>query len=257
MLLYGGKKRNTKKIIWITAGVVALLAATVGIVLLTTDIDLERFTRAWDRLIHWITGLNPVAVIPLMAVLPIAGFPIAVVYLVAGARFGPLVGGLIVAGVTVVHMVGTYYVGRSFLRGPLERFIARRHKHLPQVPEDEQAAVALLAALVPGLPYFVRNYILVLAGVRLKVMLYVCVPVYVARSYVTILLGNLGSDPSKLGLIILLTVDVLKFGICAIVIWRLRVHHRKYHGHEEHGHDHLPGHEHGSAAPVPPTGATK
>ena len=65
------------------------------------------------------------------------------------------------------------------------------------------------------------------------VLLWVCVPIYVARSYVTILLGNLSSDPSKMGLVVLIIFDVLKVGICALVIWRLRVHHRKYHGHHD------------------------
>lgn len=209
-----------------------------GIVLLVTDVSWAGFTDGWARMITWIEGLNAAAVLPLMALLPIGGFPIAVVYLVAGARFGPLLGGVVVAGVTAIHMLGTYLIGRSFLRGPLHRFIERRHKHLPEVPDDEHAAVAVIATLVPGLPYFVRNYLLVLAGVRLRVFFTVCLPIYVARSYVTILLGNLSGDPSKLGLVVLLTFDVLKVGICAYVIWRLRVHHRKYHGHDDHAHDH-------------------
>jgi hypothetical protein len=60
------------------------------------------------------------------------------------------------------------------------------------------------------------------------------VPVYVARSYVTILLGDLGAAPSARRLMILVGVDVLKVVICAGVIWWLRKHHQKYHGHEAH-----------------------
>ena len=81
------------------------------------------------------------------------------------------------------------------MRAPLQRFLARRHRHFPQVEADEHAAVALIATLVPGLPYVVRNYALALAGVRLAVYFWVCLPVYVARSYVTIFLGDMGSDP--------------------------------------------------------------
>lgn len=234
VLLYGGKKRNLKKAIWITVAVVSVLAAVVGTVLATTDIDWARFTTMWERMIAVIAGLNPVLVIPMMAILPIFGFPISVVYLVAGARFGPVGGGLVVLLATTCHMIGTYLVGRSVLRGPLQRYIERKHKHLPQVPVDEQAAVTVIAALVPGLPYVIRNYLLVLAGVRLKYLLLICMPIYVARSYVTILLGDMGSDPSKMGLAILVIIDVLKVAICALVIWRLRVHHRKYHAHDAH-----------------------
>lgn len=208
---------------WILVAVLLLLGAAVGAVVLFTDFQLSQVTRMIDH-------LNPVAVIPLMALLPVAGFPIAVVYLIAGARFGPVGGGLVVAAVTAFHLVATHAVARSFLRAPIERFIARRHRTLPQIPADEHAAVALIAALVPGLPYFLRNYLLALSGIRLRVYFWICLPVYVARSYVTILLGDLSSDPSRRGLLILVGVDAVKVSICALVIWWLRRHHRRVHG---------------------------
>ena len=242
-----GKKRA----IWGTAIAIAAVAAIVGLVVMLTDVSWSSLMDRWEQLMGRIEHLNAATVLPLMAILPIGGFPIAVVYLVAGARFGPLLGGVVVAAVTAVHMLGTYLIGRSFLRGPLQRFIEKRHKHLPEVPRDEHAAVAVIATLVPGLPYFVRNYLLVLAGVRLSIFFTVCLPIYVARSYVTILLGNLGSDPSKVGLAVLLTVDVLKVAICALVIWRLRVHHRKVHGHDAHAK------EHAGDAPAQPNAAAK
>jgi uncharacterized membrane protein YdjX (TVP38/TMEM64 family) len=208
---------------WVFVGLLLLAGAAVAAVFFFTDLELAQVTR-------WIGGLNPLAVIPLMAVLPVFGFPIAVVYLVAGARFGPAVGGLIVAAATAFHLLATHAVARSFLRGPIVRFIARRRRTLPQIPPDEHAAVALIAALAPGLPYFLRNYLLALSGIRLRVYFSICLPVYVARSYVTILLGDLSSDPSRRGLFILVGIDVIKISICALVIWWLRRHHRRVHG---------------------------
>lgn len=227
VLLFGLTKHR-RKVWWLVAvAVVALLGAALAI----------HYTGlSWKGVITWIDGLHPLAVLPVMAFLPIVGFPISVVYLVAGARFGPIWGGVVVAGVTVVHLLGTYLVAHSFLREPLRRFIARRHVQLPQIPPDEQAAVCVIAALVPGLPYVVRNYLLALAGVRLRLYLWVCLPIYVARSYVTILLGDVGSAPTTTKIVVLIVIDVLKVGICALVIWRLRVHHRKYHGKPQAGH---------------------
>ena len=222
-LLFG--LAENKRAIWAIGGLIAVGAAAVALIVLYTDIS-------WSMVTDWIDRVNPIAALPLMALLPIAGFPIAVVYLFAGARFGPVWGGVVVAVVTAIHLLGTHLIARSFLRAPLQRWIERKQKHLPQIPEDEQAAVCVIAALVPGLPYFVRNYLLALGGVRLKYFFMVVLPIYVARSYVTILLGDMGSDPSKQKLFILLGVDVVKVGICALVIWRLRVHHRKYHGSE-------------------------
>lgn len=238
-LLFGlAKDRRT---IWSAITVTALTVAAAACVVLYTDLT-------WANVTAWIASLNPIAVIPLMALLPIAGFPISIVYLVAGARFGPGWGGLVVAVATASHLVGTYLIARSFLREPLKRFIERRHAHLPDIPEDEQAMVCVIAALVPGLPYVVRNYLLALAGVRFRYYFGVCLPIYVARSYVTILLGDLGSSPDGKKIVILVIVDVLKVAICALVIWRLRVHHRKFHGHHD---------DHGSGAVLPPNAAAK
>lgn len=216
------RKKNLK---WILSAVALVLLAAAAAFLFLRDFEWQRITDAINR-------LHPAAVLPFMAILPVFGFPIMFVYLFAGARFGPLVGGLVVAGVTAVHLLASYFIARSFLRGPVERFIERRHHHLPQVPPDEGPAVALVAALVPGLPYVVRNYALALAGVRLRVYFWVCLPVYVARSYVSILLGDLSSDPSRRGLIIIVVIDAIKVVICALVIAWLRQHHRKYHAHD-------------------------
>lgn len=222
-----GRGRKTK-LRWVFTGGALLLAAAALAFFLLRDFDWQRITDVIDR-------MHPAAVLPFMAILPIFGFPIMFVYLFAGARFGPWVGGLVVAGVTAVHLLASYFIARGFLRGPVQRFIERRHHHLPQVPPDEGPAVALVAALVPGLPYFVRNYALALAGVRLRVYFWVCLPVYVARSYVSILLGDLSSDPSRRGLIIIVVIDVIKVAICALVIAWLRQHHRKHHAHDAAG----------------------
>jgi uncharacterized membrane protein YdjX (TVP38/TMEM64 family) len=241
-LLFGLTKH--KRALWTAVTTVAVVVIAVVLVVLYTDVS-------WENIIGWIDRVNPVLALPLMALLPIVGFPIAIVYLFAGARFGPLGGGAVVAAITAIHLVGTYLIARSFLRAPLQRLIEKKHKHLPEIPEDEQAAVCVIATLVPGLPYFVRNYLLALGGVKLKYFFTVCLPIYVARSYVTILLGDMGNDPSRNKLFILLTVDVLKVAICALVIWRLRVHHRKYHGH------HDDANEHPADVAPPPNAAAK
>jgi uncharacterized membrane protein YdjX (TVP38/TMEM64 family) len=241
-LLFGVSQN--KRAIWSALAIAVLAIGAISGILFYTDLS-------WASVMDWIDELNPVAVLPLMALLPIAGFPIAIVYLVAGARFGPLGGGIVVAAITAVHLAGTYLITRTFLREPLKRFIQRRHVHLPEIPEDEQAAICLIAALVPGLPYVVRNYVLALADVKFRYYFWVCLPIYVVRSYVTILLGDMGNEPNRNKIILLVLIDAVKVAICAFVIWRLRVHHLKYHGH--HDAEILPA----ADAVAPPSAATK
>jgi uncharacterized membrane protein YdjX (TVP38/TMEM64 family) len=226
-LLFGGP---TKRHAWWLAAALLVAVVVIAGVLKFTDLDWETVQRFSAEMNEAMERLPAGAVLPLMAVLPIFGFPIALVYLVAGARFGALGGGVVVAVVTLGHLLGSYLIARSFLRRPIERLLEKRRHHLPQVPEDEQALVCVIAALAPGIPYFLRNYVLAIAGVRLRFLLLVVLPIYVARSYVTILLGDLSGDPSRTGLLILGAIDALKVAICAAVIWRLRAHHRKFHG---------------------------
>src|SRR5689334_15762035 len=61
-----------RKAVWTVILLGAGVIASVALIVLYTD-----FT--WSAVTEWIDRLNPVAVIPLMALLPIAGFPIAVV----------------------------------------------------------------------------------------------------------------------------------------------------------------------------------
>jgi uncharacterized membrane protein YdjX (TVP38/TMEM64 family) len=227
ILLFAGPKR--KRTWWIAGTILALVVALVVVLLLNAGLNWAMFAEYSSRLNAVMERFNAAAVLPMMAVLPIFGFPIGLVYLVAGARFGPLWGGIIVAGATMIHLLGSYLIARSFLRAPIERFVAKRGQRLPAVPEDEQVLVCVIAALVPGIPYVLRNFALALAGIRRRYLLGVVLPIYVARSYVTIMLGDLSGDPSRSALIILFSVDALKVAVCACVIWRLRAHHRKFH----------------------------
>ena len=200
---------------WWLAGLA--LAAVGAAALVWTKADFE-----WQEVARWLAEFNTTAVLALMATLPIAGFSIAIVYLVAGAKFGPVLGGVVVAGVTAVHLMASYWISRSVLRGPIERFLKKRKHELPHVPEGENASVAAMAVLVPGIPYFARNYLLALTDVPFRVYFWVCLPLYVARSYVTILLGDLGTEPDTRTLAILVAVYVAKLGVCAYLIWRIR-----------------------------------
>lgn len=197
--------------------VLASLAAAVALaaaVWIGVRLDWPAIQQALER-------LNPALLVTAMALLPLAGFSIAAVYLVAGARFGPVVGGAVVAGVTLVHLVLTHVIARSLLRGWIERMMARRGHRLPDLERGQrgaEAAVVAIGALVPGLPYFVRNYLLGLSGARLRVITGVCLPIYVARAYLVILLGDLTGDWSLRGFAVIAAVFVVKLAICALLL---------------------------------------
>lgn len=197
-----------------------LVAAGAAAVWLGLRIDWPAAQRSLEQ-------LNPALLLAAMALLPLAGFSIVAVYLVAGARFGPEAGGGVVAGVTLVHLVLSQAIARGVLRKRIERMLTRRGHRLPELERGADAAVVAIGALVPGLPYFVRNYLIGLSGARLRVIVVVCLPIYVARAYLVILLGNLADDWSMRGFGVLAAVFLAKLVICAALLRWLQ----KRHGH--------------------------
>lgn len=203
---------------WIILAVAVLL--TLGTVAGLSDVV------DWHALRRSLEALDRGPLLAVAAVLPLFGFSIAVVYLAVGAVFGGWLGLAVVAGITAVHLWGSHWIARSFFRAPVQRFLRRRRHRLPDLPAGEEWAVALMTALVPGLPYFVRNYLLALSGIPLRIYFRICWPVYVLRSSAVLFLGDFSDGFSGRRLAVLGGVLVLKVGICAYLIHRLRARYR-------------------------------
>lgn len=214
----GGKRRRRSKREWWLIGVCAAIA--IGVL-----VALALEYGWWSELVGVLERVNPALAVVLMAVLPLAGFSIGIVYVVAGLKFGLVWGGLVIAGVTAVHLLGTHWIVRGFLRGPIERFLERRGYRLPEFPAGAERSLAAMVALVPGPPYFLRNYALALSGIPLGKYFWPCLLIYTARSYVTLALGDLSGDPSRAGFVWLAGIFAVKIVICGLLIRRIR---RKY-----------------------------
>jgi uncharacterized membrane protein YdjX (TVP38/TMEM64 family) len=193
----------------------ALVAIAVIAALFLTEFD-------WEKVPHLLERVNRPWALVVMAILPIVGFPISAVYLASGALFGPWIGGVVVTAVTLIHVFVTHVLARTVLRHRIEHWHKKWRRRLPEVPVGESATLVSMIVIVPGLPYLARNCLLVFSGVPLRYLLGVAVPLYVARSYVTIFLGDLGNDPSRRALLILATVFAAKLAVSALLFLRLK-----------------------------------
>lgn len=211
--------RRNKWSLLAIAGLIAV-AAAVG---LSEEVD-------WSALRQSLETMDRGPLLALVAVLPLFGFSVAVVYLVVGAVFGGWLGLAVIAGATAVHLLGSHWIARSFLRAPVQRFLQRRKHRLPELPEGEEWTVVLMTALVPGLPYFIRNYLLALSGIPLRTYFWICWPVYVFRSSLVLFLGDFSGDFNLRRVVVLGSVLAVKVAICAYLIHRLRVRHKARHG---------------------------
>jgi len=201
----------------------ALLGAVAFVFLLTGLID-------WRGVRPWMQHLDPWVLLALMCLLPLFGFSISVVYLVAGAVFGGPLGVVVIAGVSAVHLLGNHWIGRGYLRGPILRWLKRRNLSPPALPLGEDASVALMTALVPGLPYFVRNYLLAVSDLRFRTSFWIVWSVYVVRSSVVLFFGDFIDDLTTIHLVTLLAVFGMKLSICACLLFRIRAHLRQNKG---------------------------
>jgi len=211
----GAKPSFSRRRVLLT--IIAVMAAC-GVIawIVSSDFDWQRVARAMEK-------LNTSTLLTMTAVLPLAGFPVSLVYLSLGARFGPSAGLGVVAVITLFHLLAAHAIARSFLRKWMERFIKRRGHEIPAVPPGENANVALVVMLAPAVPYFLRNYLLGFSGIPFRIYCLIALPIHVLRSYVALFLGDFGSSPSSRGLWLLALIYTVKFTIFAVIAWHLRL----------------------------------
>ncbi len=143
--------------------------------------------------------LSGPAVFGFLAVLPLVGFPVTLMHVIAGVRFGPWLGLAVVAGATLFHLCASYALVKLMPNVFAKRLEAFRKR----IPRGAHGPVTLFTLLLPGAPYWAINYTLPLIGVRFWVFLGIAFPIHVARSTVSIYFGD-SSDhltPARLAVI--------------------------------------------------------
>ena len=129
----------------------------------------------WIRFDHgafeaWREEAGPVPFFAALAVLPAFGVPTTPFYVLAGAMFG-VAGGLAGSAASLaLNLLLCYWIGqRSGLRHWLKRRLRRWSRDLPELEGRRAIRFALLVKFVPGAPTFLKNYLLILAGVPFRV----------------------------------------------------------------------------------------
>jgi len=124
---------------------------------------------AWDRdlINRWKQSATPLPFFTGMALAPAFGIPITPLFVLAGATFGRRVG-LIGSGVALAaNLALCYWIARSGLRPWLVRLMRRFDYELPNFQKRTRGAwrFTLMVKMAPGIPQFVKNYGLGVAGV--------------------------------------------------------------------------------------------
>lgn len=185
-LFYLGGYPVTLRALLLTAVVVAGLAAVAA---LWGRIDLETWHARAE-------SLPALGVLGPLCLLPLAGFPVSWLHLIAGARFG-IVGGLAAVAVTTcAHHALAWLLVRILPR----RLFKRLRPWQEKVRHLGYRDAVTLSCLLPGMPYTASLYLLPLIGVPAPLLLGLTTLLHTARAAVTVLLGEFSDEltPTRL-----------------------------------------------------------
>ncbi len=167
----------------ILATAVFVVLGFIGLVLLQRHLDMAHLhARA--------QALPGLAVFAAIAVLPLIGFPVSVLHLVAGVRFDFL-GGIVVVAVSgiIQHVLGWVLV-----RYLPARLLTRLAPWRAKLAGSGHLNATLICCLIPGMPYTLPLYLLPALGVPPRLLFGLAPLIHTARALVTLLLGEMSGD---------------------------------------------------------------
>lgn len=162
---------------WGKIAIAAILLVALGV--LSEFIDVQ---QVQDYAEH----LNGPLVYAAITLLPLVGFPVTVMHVLAGLRWGTGWGLAAAVSSIFLQLLLSYAIVRLFGHLFAHRLEAVRRR----VPRGADGPVCLFTVLLPGVPYFAKNYVLPVMGVPLPTYLLWCFPIHAARSVVAVLFGG-------------------------------------------------------------------
>lgn len=172
---------------WVMAALA--VAGLAGLVLLYRQIDVQAVHDCAQR-------MNGVVVFVVMTVLPMVGFPVSVLHVAAGVRFGTGLGLALTTISILLQLLASY----ALVKAAPAFFERKMEPWRKRLPKAAHTPLTQFTMLLPGAPYFVQNYILPLVGVPLGTYLLWSFPLHVVRSVVGVVFGHESADltPAKL-----------------------------------------------------------
>lgn len=198
--------------------IVALLAVAVaGAVVLVAG--KTTVLGWWRQGMEWLQ-FCPVWVFAVLLCLgPLVALPVAPIFVALGARVttGPAVA--LALGSIVVSLSLTYALSGHVLKDAVTRLLTRRGYTVPRFSGEDELLATLLLRLTPGIPVFVGNYLLPLAGVRLVVYLTVSFVIQSAYAVGFVVVGR-SFLSGRLGFVVSALLAVIAIGVSARFVFR-------------------------------------
>jgi uncharacterized membrane protein YdjX (TVP38/TMEM64 family) len=175
-------------------------------------------TLGLEEILTRAKALPALAVIGTISIIPLFGFPVSWLHLIAGIRFDFTLGLLIVTLTGMCH----HWLGWGLVRILPRRFFAEIEPWRDRLAGAGHRDATLLCCLLPGMPYTVQLYLLPILGVPLRLLIWLAAPLHAVRAVITLLLGDYGNELTPLRLAILVAYYTLLTIVSIVIIQHLR-----------------------------------
>ncbi len=173
---------------WKTAAILLTAAALIGLAIANRD-ELDR-----ESVIAYGKSLPPLLFIAAFALLPLAGFPISILLVLTGIRFGFDWGMLIATTGVFFHNFAAYHLTHGWFREPLRHRLARHGYRLPDIRPGHRIWFTALFAAIHGPPYAAKLYLLALTDIPFRIYFWVGAPVYAVFCILPVGAGSAAVD---------------------------------------------------------------
>jgi uncharacterized membrane protein YdjX (TVP38/TMEM64 family) len=172
---------------------------------------------------QWGKSINGGLLFVLMSLLPLVGVPMSILTVMAGAKYGPWGGIALTGGVVAIHLMASWWLARHWLRKPVGALLNKTQYKMPRVRKGEYVGVCLLAALLPGPSYTLKNYFLVLSNLPFKIVLLVGLPAHLFALSPGIMFGDFTGAMTVPKVVFLVIYLLIVIGTSHWLIHRLRI----------------------------------
>lgn len=169
--------------------VILLLVGSIAYLLYRHEGELDR-----EALIAYGMSLPPSLIIAAFFILPLVGFPVSVLLVLLGLRFGIGWGMFIVTIGMLFHHLVVYGIARSWLREKMTRRIADFGYQIPPIRESHRLWFTTIFASVHGPPYAAKLYLLALTDLPFRYYCGIGLPIYVGFSLIPVGAGTAVMD---------------------------------------------------------------
>lgn len=189
--------------------VILLLAAGVWYLLRHHEGKLNR-----EAILAYGMSLPPALIMAAFFILPLLGFPVSVLLILLGLRFGIAWGMVIVTVGMFFHLLVVYGIARSGLRDKMRRRIASFGHEIPPIKESHRLWFTTLFASVHGPPYAAKLYLLALTDLPFRYHCGIALPVYIGFSLLPVGAGKavMNLNPFTVSAVVIGSLGLFLFG---------------------------------------------